>query len=163
MSFPVFAAAADENTGASGVFGGLHIRFSVSNKKCLAGIDAAKSAGGKYHVRSGFAAFTFFIRAMRTVKGCLNASAVLLHPPDDSFMHSPEIAPGDKTPIDSRLVADQNDAYVFAVEVFERFEGVLVKSDFFQALYIIGPVHVQNAVPVQEEETAVFGLGAIEP
>jgi hypothetical protein len=162
LSFGI-APAADKNAGASGVFGGPHIGVAVSNKKRLAGIDAGKAASGKYHLWRGFAALTFFIRAVRTVKGGLDASAVFLNPANDSFMSFPEIAPVDKTPIDSRLVADQNDAYVFAVEVFERFEGILVKADFFQAFYIIGPVHIQNAVPVHEDKTTVFRLGAIKP
>ena len=157
------AAAADANAGASGVFGGLHIGVAVADKKRVAGTDACKSASGKYHVRSGFAAPTFFVRAMWTVKGGLNTSAVFLHPLNDPFMNSPEIAPVDKTSIDPRLVAHQYDGDIFAMEVFERFEGIPVKGNFFQALYIIGPVHIQNAVPVHEEETAVFRLGAVKP
>ena len=157
------ALAADANAGASGVFGGLHIGVIIANKKRAIRSDACKSASGKYHVRSRFAALTFFIRAMWTVKGGLNASHVFLHPPNDSFMHFPEIAPVDETPIDSRLVADQNDADVFAMEVFERYECILVKANFFQVLHIIGPVRIQNAVTVQEEETALFRLGATKP
>ncbi len=157
------AAAADANAGASGVFGCLHIGVTIANKKRAAGTDACESASGKNHVRSGFAAPTFFIRAMWTVKGGLNTSAVFLHPPSDPFMHSPEIAPVDKAPIDPRLVADQYDGDIFAMEVFERFEGILVKANFFRALYEIRPVNIQNAVAVHEEETAVFRLGAVEP
>jgi hypothetical protein len=95
-----------------------------------------------YHGWCGFAALTSFIRTMWTVKGGLNTCAVLLHKANDSFMHCPEIAPANKTPIDPRLVADQNDADVFVAEVFERFESIPVKANFFPALYIIGPVHI---------------------
>ncbi len=96
------AAAADANAGAPGVFGGHHIRLMISNEKCLARVDAGKSASGKYHGRRRFTALAFFIRTMRTVKGGQNTSAVFLNLPNDSFMSFPEIVPVDQTPIDSR-------------------------------------------------------------
>ncbi len=157
------AAAADANTAASGVFGGNHVRVAIPNEKCLVRVDTGKSTGGKYHPRGRFTALTSFIRTMRAVEGGCNTAAVLLNPPNDSFMSSPKIAPTDKTAIDSRLVADQNDPDIVSVEVFDRFESIPVKAYFFKALYIIGPVHIQNAVPVQKEEAAVFRLGRTKP
>ena len=157
------AAAADPNSGAPGGFGGPHIRLTVSNEIRLAGVNAGKSASGKYHGWCGFAALAFLVRSVGAVKGRRNTPAAFLNPPNDSFMGFPEIVPVDQTPIDSGLVADQNDAYIFTIEKLERFESVLIKANFFEALYIIGPVYIQYAIAVQKEEPAIFRLGRTEP
>jgi hypothetical protein len=97
------------------------------------------------------------------VKGGQNTTAVFLNVPNDSFMSFPEIVRMDQTSIDSGLVAYQNDPYAVAVEKLERFESVLVKANFFKVLYVIGPVYIHHAVPVQKKEPAVFRLGTTEP
>jgi len=135
----------------------------ISNEICLSRVNAGKPASAKYHGWCWFAALAFFIRTVRAVKCGQNTPAAFLNVPNDSFMSFPEIVRVDQTPIDSGLVAYQNDPYVVAVEKLERFESVLIKANFFKVLYVIGLVYIHYAVPVQKEEPAVFRLGTTEP
>jgi hypothetical protein len=95
---------------------------------------------------------------MRAIEGGQDAAAVFLNPSDHTFMSCPEIVQADQAPIEPGLIADQNDSNVFVFKDLERFESILIEAYFVEALHIIGTVHVQNAVAVQEEEAAVLRL-----
>jgi hypothetical protein len=95
---------------------------------------------------------------MRAVESSQNTPPVFLHLPDHPFVSCPEIVQADQPPIDPGLIADQNNSNVLVLEEFERFESVRIEAYFVQALHIIGPVYIQYAVPVQEEESAVLRL-----
>jgi len=157
------AFAAKPDGSAAGFLGRLDIRFTVPDETGFSGIDQKLAARRQNHGGQGFSTLTVLVRPVRAVIGGQDFASTLFHFVDYSVVHFPEVIPCNQTAVDAGLIADNNSRNVLPVEYRECFQGVGVKVDFRNALYVLGAVLVEDPIAIEEYEFAVLRPRGFEP